>query len=212
MLKDTIIWVITAVTLLFQKLHINDYNFLKIIIENLGLNILVEFVVNLYCFSLFGEIIFLPIMFILLTTIIITKNKNEYKQVYNSLNILLSIIGLIVIFNTANNIILNIHNINYIKSINDLLLQPVLTILFIPCIYLWGFVIELQNIYVHIKNRKNINKPKLLLLKITIYSKCNLNKIRTFWQLKSFDILYSENQKQIENLIIDHFHTQLTAN
>lgn len=100
LLKDTVIWLIfSALGTAFTLNRIKDFGyFTDLIKSNIAVTAIVQFMVNLYSFSLATELIALPVV-VFITALSVyseyyTENDKDYKKAHSYLNKLLIIIGL----------------------------------------------------------------------------------------------------------------------
>ena len=92
LLKDTIIWLLfSALATAFTLINIKNFSyFTGLIKSNITVTAIVQFIINLYSFSLAIELIMLPI--IVFTTALsayseyYTKNGQDYHKVHSCLN------------------------------------------------------------------------------------------------------------------------------
>ena len=168
LLKDTIIWLLfSALATAFTLINIKNFSyFTGLIKSNITVTAIVQFIINLYSFSLAIELIMLPI--IVFTTALsayseyYTKNGQDYHKVHSCLNILLSIIGIVYLGFTFYKAIIGFDSINWIDISQQLMLPIILAILFIPYYWLLALYINYEKIFVAInvmfrhKNMKDI--------------------------------------------------------
>lgn len=156
LLKDTIIWLLfSALATAFTLINIKNFSyFTGLIKSNITVTAIVQFIINLYSFSLAIELIMLPI--IVFTTALsayseyYTKNVQDYHKVHSCLNILLSIIGIVYLGFTFYKAIIGFDSINLIDISQQLMLPIILTILFIPYYWLLALYINYEKIFVAI--------------------------------------------------------------
>lgn len=194
LLKDTIIWfVFSGFVMIFS--YLDDSNkkefFKNTVISNLKFLIIFEFIINSYNFNLIGELIFIPFVTIISVMEKISENKEEYKSVNKFFKIIIFFIGLIIIFLSFKHLILDYKEFKNLSTLKSLLLTPILTILFIPIIYILGILIEYDGLFC----RLNMGLPKKNNIKL--YAKFHL-----FKELKiNLDRIYKANNMGIYNLM-----------
>jgi len=171
-LKNTILWVAcVAFVMLVQFSKINDNNkfIINTIKDNLKLLILLEFVINLYVFNLFVEILLLPILVIIGAMQAFTESDDKYKDVYKLSNYLLSIVGFVFIIYATYMILTDINGFISKENLIDMILPILLTIMFIPFIYLVALYSSYENLFKRIpyiiedKDTLKYTRKKILL-------------------------------------------------
>lgn len=94
-LKTTIIWYFTVATLsLFRLEHYKEapHRLRDMVIDNLRLVGIIEYLVGIYTFHLAIELILVPVLFVLGSAVALAETKLEYQPAHKFLNGVLSII------------------------------------------------------------------------------------------------------------------------
>ena len=207
LLKDTIIWfcfsgvVISINSVTSDK----DYNlFKKIILDNIIFIFLYEFIVNVYTFPLWAEFFFLPfVTFIILLDTVASLNK-KYTDLSKILKILQFIIGISVLIYSIYSIIHDFKNFKTLNTLKDFLLPIILSISFIPFIYISLLYSNYEHIFKRLnlgykKDNKLKNYAKIEILK---YSLFNLKKVKKILDKNVIhNLMFIENKKGVDNLI-----------
>lgn len=203
MFKDTTWWFIGIgfVTLIeaVTKQGKKDF-FKKLLLDSIKLVIILEFIVNLYSFSLITELFFVPIVTFLAMTLGYAQVKSEHAAAERILESVLSIIGVGLIVYAGHSIFQNYPNLDTIGNLRNFLLPIILTFAFIPFFYLSALVSAYEQVLIridlfgHHSENKAEAKRNLILL-------CNIN----LWRLNSItegiDILNVKTKKDIAELI-----------
>ncbi|RTE54149.1 hypothetical protein EHW67_09510 [Arenibacter aquaticus] len=141
LLKDTVLWpIIVGFPLLLKLDKISgEENYLKtIFFDGIKGIVLIEFIANFYNFSLFAELIIIPVMSIIVISQVYTKDNPKYKPVDKLFKNLVTGFGIIVFINTCIQIYNGFHEFANIFTLKTLLLPIILTIAFIPFLYLYS--------------------------------------------------------------------------
>ena len=148
LLKDTVIWLIfSALGTAFTLNRIKDFGyFTDLIKSNIAVTAIVQFMINLYSFSLATELIALPVV-VFITALSVyseyyTEDDKDYKKAHSCLNKLLIIIGLAYLGFTLYKTIIEFNTTNWNDVSQQFLLPLILTILFIP--YYWGLTLYMN--------------------------------------------------------------------
>ncbi len=204
LLKDTIYWILgVAIILLLNanKINKNEKYFNQVLKDSYKLTILLEFIVNLHCFSLVGEIVFLPLMLFLTLIHTFSDEKDEFKPVKKLTTTLLSIIGLVYLIFAFYQIITDLNNFFTFNNLRSILIAPVLTILFLPFIYFIALFMQYETIFIRLSFYNKENKRSLRSIKCQIfnYSRFNLKKLNNF--SKKFPIYKYDNSKEFRTAV-----------
>lgn len=182
--KDTAIWVIgTAFATFFginKALEDKEY-FKNIILNNIKLVLILEFIFNLYSFNLVVEIIIIPIVSSVALLAWFAGTKPEYKQVKSVLNYLLGIIGLWLFAFTFRELVNNIENFFTLKHLRDFLLPPVFTFCFLPLAYFMALYMQYELLFIRVDfANKNPDIARYTKRKFFTSCKFNLSKLIKF--------------------------------
>lgn len=162
-LKMTIFWgLIVATSMLFNfNKIIEDPNFLsKAIKDNIRFTVFIDFIVNLYVFSLLIELIFVPVSALIGGMIAVAESDEKYKPVEKLLNVILGIFGLWLIIYAFYHIFIGFSNFSRIQTIKDLILPPILSLMLLPFIYLVALFAQYEILFIRL--RFSIKDPHLV--------------------------------------------------
>jgi len=206
LLKDSIIWFFfIGMLMLFKYSTSNDReNFLKeIILDNIRLLIIFEFIVNIYSFPIYIEIFLVPLIsFILLLGVVANRNP-KYIRVSKLLNIIQIIIGLVVLGYSIIRVILDFEKFATLETLNDFLLAPILTLFIIPFIYFFILYINYENIFIRLELGQRKDKKLKRYTKIRIIKFCNfkISKVKNILKLKTNELMSLKNSKDVDLFI-----------
>ena len=99
LLKDTILWFCfsgASVALNYGASHKNDNIFKKIVLGNIKIVIILEFIVNTFTFSFLMEFILVPIIVILMIVISQAKSTENHHDIVKLLNNIISFMGIVL--------------------------------------------------------------------------------------------------------------------
>jgi hypothetical protein len=205
LLKDTIYWVLlVGFPLLLNMDKINkEENHIKSILKNSikGI-IIIEFITNFYNFSLISELILIPIITFISLLQVVSKTKPEWNKVYNLLTWVLAILGISVFIYSVNKIYQSPEGFFNILTLQTFLLPVILTILFIPFLYL----VALYSLYetvtgvIGLRIKKEKHK-RYLKRKMFLTFGLNRRKLKRFQKEVPLGIM--RNKKEIKKVIND---------
>jgi hypothetical protein len=178
LLKDTIYWVFGGAFIIFfnvDKALRNEKFFINTIKDCFKLIILIEFLSNLYSFHISIELISIPIIFLLGLLSIDYESIKIDKNVKKFTNVLITIYVLAVITFSLIKAINNLDNVFTIGNFQSLLLGSVMTLLFIPLLYVISLYMAYEGF---LKMKKFILKDQLdkyQFLKKQVLKRCNIS-------------------------------------
>ncbi len=176
-LKDTILWIFgTAFVTFFNlsKIGEDEKYFKKLLKDNLKLIIILEFITNLYTFSLLAELIILPILSFLLIVNNLAELKPEYKQVTRFFNFLLGMFGIFIIIFSIKEVYMDFQSFASIKNLRDFLLPPLFLLLLIPFLYFLALYFQYRWLFKFI-SFANKNSDLSKYAKRKVFTTCHFN-------------------------------------
>ena len=176
-IKDSILWFFGVAFIMVvnsNKASEAEHYFQKVLLDNLKLVVLLEFIINLYVFNLAIEIILIPILFIIVVLLAYAESKKEYVDVKKVLDYILGIIGICFIIFALSNIFMNFPSFANLDNLRSFLLPPILTLAFLPFIYLFALYIVYESFFLRI-DIFNENKAITRYAKRKIFALCHLN-------------------------------------
>ena len=170
-IKNTLIWVFSVAILSFVKINSikDDPNFfINTVKDNFKIVVIIEFIIGFYSFSLFIEILLLPVLVFISAFLAYSQTDNKYKVVEKFINNIFAIFGILIIFYSIYMLTTNFDEFVNIQTIYDFYIPPLLTILYLPFIFLILVYITYENIFVRlqffIKKKTLIRFTKLYII------------------------------------------------
>lgn len=202
-LKDTVLWIFGVAFIMFINLNnaANDAKyFRKAIIDSIKIVIVLEFVINLYSFNLVVELLFVPILGLIAMMSGFSSVKPEYKRVNVFLNYVLGFIGIVLLIFTIYQIVIDFQDFASLKNVRDFLVPILLTIAFLPIIYLMAIYIKYEDIFIRI-DIANTDIDLARYAKQKIFFKCHLNLSKLNRISRNLVILKLNNRDDVSNLL-----------
>lgn len=149
-LPVTLLWVLcVAFVMLFEFSKANDQNFFKDAIkDNLKGLIVLEFLINLYVFDLWVELILVPVFGILGGMIAIAETDEKYEIVKKLLNYIMAFIGLTF---TGYAIYMVVTDFEHFATLENFYLPILLSIMFLPFVYFAALYAGYESLFVRLQ-------------------------------------------------------------
>lgn len=161
LLSETIFWFVGVAFVMFinndQAKDSNYYH--KVVWDNIKLTVFIEFITNIYVLNIWIELLLVPFMVMLGLTLGYSSAIPKYKQVYSFLNSITAIVGIVLLFFIAYNLIVNFKGFASIENLREFLLPLIFTILYLPFIYFLALFATYELIFLRIGYL--INDPPL---------------------------------------------------
>lgn len=153
-IKNTIIWVLFAglpTIFLAGEVNENKRYFKDALKDIFSLTAVVEFLTNFYSFNLIIELILVPITVLLAGMLVVSKGSEKYLPAAKILNSLLSIFGIFLIGFTLYKLVGNFREFATIGTLTDFLIPPLLTLVFLPFVYLVAVYMNYETNFIALK-------------------------------------------------------------
>ena len=206
LLKDTIVWLcFSGVVICFRYVSSKeDENLLRnIIIDNIKIVIIIEFIANFFTFPLAAELVLIPFMVFIAGLDVIAKTDKKNISVVRLLNGLQIIIGLFILIYAFSQAIADYKNIVNLDTLKSFLLAPLLAVLFSPFVYFMALLVKYELLFLRLemgceksKKLKNYAKKKIIL-----YCLLSLKKTKKALNMKTYNLMLIRNKDDVDEMV-----------
>lgn len=151
--------------------------FKQIILNEVALIVILEFIINLYTFPLIIELILVPVVTLLVLIDAVAGTDQQFKPVRKLLRFLLSLIFLTLLSFSVWDIVVNFENYRSFVVLYSFVLPVILTLLTLPFFYLLSLFMVYEVIFNRI-DRFFREKDSPATVRWEILRHCNLNLSR----------------------------------
>ena len=148
-LKDSVLWFFGSAFVMF--VHINrageDRYFLEAVVDNLKLAAIIGFVLNLYVFSIWIELVLVPFLFILAGLIGVASSNSKHQEVEKLLTNVLALVGIVFLMFAVIGIAQDSRGFLSLDNLRDFLIPLLLSVGFLPFIYALGLYVLYDSIF-----------------------------------------------------------------
>ena len=205
-LKETIMWFIfSGAVLTFNHATKEGAEglFKKMIVNNLKVVVILEFLIGTYTFSLLVELILLPIVTIIVIFTSLEKSKDEYASAAKFFGGIEAFIGITILAVVVFKAIADLKTLWSLASIQSILVAPVLSICLIPFIFGLNVYSSYEDLFFVL--RFNLQtEPKVtryLKRRLIFRLGLRLSKIRQFPQKHLIDIQNIRTKVDVDKLL-----------
>ena len=141
-LKDTLLWIpFGALTVLFAQIgKYEGRGLIKgLLADTVRFWVIVEFLTSAYTYPIYIEIITVPASTFLIMLIAVASLDERHRPALGLLNAIQAILGMVVIYTTGRAAWADIRHLASFNTARALMLEPLLTFLYIP--FLYGFLL-----------------------------------------------------------------------
>lgn len=154
-LKNTVFWCASVGFMSLFKLEQikKDKSFFKhSVIDNLKLLAIFQFVVGVYAFSLWVEILLAPVLALIGAMLAIAETDKKYHQVKVLLEYCLSLFGVLLIVYTLYMLATNFGEFGKEKTAYDFFVPPLLTLCYLPFVYFMLVYSTYEQVFIRLKS------------------------------------------------------------
>lgn len=163
MLKDSLIWMfITSIIIAFNSISAKENYFKNLFFDSIKLIVIIEFILNLFPFSLFGELIFLPSVTILVLMKYMAEKDEKTQIVSKFLDWVFFFLSIFVIVYCLRKAINDFRSVVNYQNFLDLIMPIYLTISFIPFAYIIHIYSEYEQLFTWLNYRLSDKDKKLV--------------------------------------------------
>lgn len=177
MVKDTLFWLFgTAIILLGNttKTAEEEHYFKKLALDNLKFAVVLDFVLNLYVFNLFVELLLLPVLAFLAMLAVVAGTKDEYAPVKKLISAVTALIGFGFLLYAVVSMTHNFHDFATLKNLEDFLVPIVLTLTFLPFVYGMALFSVYELLFVRLDLPLRNNQELAAYTKRQVFKVCGL--------------------------------------
>ena len=204
--KDTGFWILGSAFVLLMNVNNatqDDHHFKKILIDNLKLILVLEFIITLYSFDFWIEMLFVPVMFLIVTMGAVAEIKKEYLPVKKLIDNILSFIGIFLIIFAISKVIGDYQGFLTANNLRSFVLPPLMTLAYIPFLYIFALIMAYEMLFVRLDIFLKNDKKLAGFAKQKIFRLCflNLGKLNRFAKESTSDLLNLRDKNGILNLV-----------
>lgn len=181
LLKDAILWFWGVAFPLIFKItgKVNTSVFKTILKDTWKFTIVIEFMVNLYVLSLPAEIVLTFIMIVFSMMQAVTEREEKYAMLHGYILKALGFIGITIAVYSVGKTIVHYAAFFSWSNVQSLLMSPMLTLLYIPLLYILAVIFQYESLFVRIKVifKSDAAFGRMLKRQIFFAAKLNLNKL-----------------------------------
>ena len=204
--KVIILWfVFSGLHLLFNSVpsSAKEYLFKDLLLANLKITLILEFVVNLYSFPLLVELITVPLLTIIILMDALAQEDEKLAPIRGLLSALQTIFGFAIIAYVGYQIIINIRGLANIDLIYDFLLPPLMTFSFMPFLYLFVLMGTYEMIFMRLRIGAQKEPEVLKLAKRNIFKFINISHRKAVLasRMATFNLITIRTKEDVYKMI-----------
>lgn len=202
-LKDIIIWFIFSglpigIFVATNKLECGYWK--NLVLENLKLIVLVEFIINSFTFSLIVELFLIPIITLMVALNTYSGHYKEYNVVEKLTSNTMSFFGFFILLYSLYKTLTEMHSIGNISNLKSFLLPVVCSVVSVPYMYIFKLVVEYENLFIRLKLGRERSKALNLLIKLRLFLFCNvqIKKLQIALDMNNYNLMSISSKDEID--------------
>ncbi|WP_339686199.1 hypothetical protein [uncultured Pseudoalteromonas sp.] len=153
-LKNTVFWCVSVgfISLFkLEKIKKDKHFFKHSVLDNLKLLAILQFVVGVYTFTLWVEVLLVPFLVLLGAMLAIAETDRKHHQVKMFLEYCLSSFGVVLIVYTLYMLITNFGEFGKEKTAYDFFVPPLLTLCYLPFVFFMLVYSTYEQVFVRLR-------------------------------------------------------------
>lgn len=176
--------------------------FTAILIDNIKVIAIIEFLVNTYTFSLLAEIAIIPAVTFIAILDAVSKLDKKYSVVTRITGWLLALLGTTILVLSAVKAISDYRNLLSFESLRAFVLPFLLSLLLFPFVYAMLLITTYELVFVRLRIGRSKDKTLIRYAKRKIIRHLgfNLKQLRSFLVSKGLDLIRIERKSDVDAL------------
>lgn len=203
LLKDTLFWFFSAGLLTMFKYvqaRKGEIPVKKMLYDNLKFIVVLEFILNTFTFSIWAELVIVPIVTIIVMMNAYVEATNGDRKVAKFLGGIQAIIGFGLIGHALYAAIGDYRTLGTFDTMRSFLLPILLSAAIIPAAYLFAVYTNYESLFVGFKIGRPREGSFVRYCKWKVILHCGLST-RKIARLRPFDLMHLESKKDVENML-----------
>lgn len=205
LLKDTIVWFFSGMVLAFSFLtsHDDEKVFSRIVSGSVKIVVILEFLVSTYTFSLPVELLLIPFATVIAMMDVVAKADPKYSSVARLTTGLQVLIGVAVLAVAVVKAVADFSSLQTIDTIRQVLLAPVLSVLFVPLIYLLLLYAKYESLFIRLGMGSEMDRAVKRYAKWRLISHLGISvqKVGAFARAHALDLMRIRSKEDIDRLL-----------
>jgi len=178
LLKDTILWTLGVAFVLLVNSGTptqDEHYFRKVLLDNVKMVALLEFIVNLYTFNFWVEIILVPVLFLVGGISAVAASDKKYLAAKKLVDFVITVFGLYLLGFTIVSIVHDVRGFASMENLRSFLLPIFLSLGYLPFLYAFILYASYETLSVRLSIFLRDNRSLARYAKRKIFEMCFLN-------------------------------------
>lgn len=207
-IKDIIIWLLCSGVAICMNSVSNeaDEKYIKYVLkDNLKMTIILEFIMSTFTFSIWIELVIIPIITIITVMNVKAERKEEYRTVHKLLDFVLAVAGFWILYETIKIGVNEYKELNVLNTLVSFMIPIVYLILITPLEYALELYSKYETLFVRMTFKEEKNKKVKRRHRIFIIRACKFSVHRVLlFQREYYGKMYvTMKDEEFEQLMKD---------
>lgn len=203
LLKDTLFWFFTAGMLTIYKYVSAREGRVPVggmLLDNVKLVVILEFLMNTYTFSLLTEFIIAPIVTLIAMLYGYTETRKEDRDVAKILAGALSLYGFVLIAHALYSAVKDYQNLGTLDTAISFQLPILLSASIVPPVYVMAVFANYESLFVGFKFGTEKNREFIRYCKLRIFMRCGFST-RCIAKLRPLDLMHLASKEDVSIIL-----------
>lgn len=205
LLKDTVLWfLLVGVVAPFSLIGKDEVSLVRLlVVDNVKIFVLLEFLVNVYTFSLPVELIIIPTMTLVAMMDVVAEQQPESANVSKLLKGVQAVFGLIVLTYVVWRAVADYQALASLESVRQVVLPLVLSIAYVPAAFMFSVWIEYDNLFLRLRvgREKSTGFERYAKLRLIRHFGPRPNKIKSFLRQQAWPLSRATTKEELEDVL-----------
>ncbi len=204
LLKGTILWIgSVGIVALFKvcDYKANSNFFKKLILSNIALIVVVQFICGEYTFPLWGEFLIVPFIAFLAMLGVVARNQKDNQVVSKAANFLLVVMGFLILINAVRGAYDDSENLIGMANLKSFTLPIIYSLAFMPLIYLFALYVTYENLATHLSIKFNSEITRKAMWAVLLKYRLSLKGLTEFKEKRWQDLYSCGSYNEIKDVI-----------
>lgn len=206
LLKDTVLWLILGASM--TGLHVvtasrEDNVWRRVVVDNLKIVIVLEFLVNTYTFSLGVEVLLIPAVSLVAIMNAVASTDERHDSVRRLASTVLAMVGAVIVSAAIWRAIGDLKDMASYETLRSVLLAPTMSVLLLPFLYVSVVMMEYESFGIRLKLFLRDRSELIQWTRHRVRRRCGLSlrRVRTVSQIHPRQWMSAMGTEDIDRLI-----------
>lgn len=202
LLKDTLFWFFSAGLLTMGKYVTAKVPVKKILYENLKIVVVLEFILNMFTFALWMELLIVPVVtIIVMMNTYVEATKGDRRVAKLLAGILQAILGFVLIGHAFYAAVADYRVLGTLDTMRSFLLPILLSTAIVPAAYLMAVYSNCESLFIGFKFGSKKAPWFIWYCKWQVILHCGVSTKRIA-RLRPFDLMHLESKQDVKDMLI----------